>query len=56
MGTKIQVAEDINIKRAKKATEIASDLSYKGMRGKIDEMEAQRNVLETEAKQGNTPV
>ena len=53
MGTKIQIAEDLNIKRAKKATEIASDLAYKGIRGKIDEMEVQRNVLENEAKQGN---
>ena len=51
-GKRIQVADDINTKRAKKATEIASDLSYKGIRGKIDEMEAQRNILETEAKQG----
>jgi len=50
-GKRIQVADDINTKRAKKATEIASDLSYKGIRGKVDEMEAQRNVLETEAKQ-----
>lgn len=52
MGTKIQIADDLNTKRAKNATEIASDLSYKGIRGKLDERDVQRNILENEAKQG----
>jgi hypothetical protein len=50
-GRAIQVVDDLNTRRAKKATEIASDLSYKGIRGKVDEMEQARNMLENQAKQ-----
>ena len=50
-GRAIQVVDDLNTRRAKKATEIASDLAYKGIRGKVDEMEAARNILENQAKQ-----
>jgi hypothetical protein len=47
-----QVADDLNTVRAKKATQIASDISYKGIKRSVDEMETKRNILETEAKQG----
>ena len=50
-GKRIQVADDVNTKRAKKANEIASDLAYKGIRGKVDAAEAQRTILETQEKQ-----
>ena len=43
--------DDINIRRAKHATQIVSDLSYKGIRGKVNDMEAARNLLENQAKQ-----
>merc|ERR1711990_152048 len=50
-GRAIQVVDDLNTRRARKATEIASDLSYKGIKGKTDEMEIKRAALENQAKQ-----
>ena len=50
-GKATQVVDDLNTRRAKKATEIASDLAYKGIKGKIDQSEMARNMLENQAKQ-----
>jgi len=50
-GKRIQVVDDLATKRARRATDIVSDLNYKGIRGKIDEQEQARMTLENEARQ-----